>query len=230
MSPNHGRQSFRPTPQLLHSSYFESINTVDPASPSTTSDALPSLVPLSRLQGTLPAPQMVPMHAHHYHEQQYHDPTMAAHTASQGHMVPQIPALGPPPVTTVTAPGTDTKLYCCRYAKALDCKKTFTTSGHASRHSKIHTGRKSIQCAFPGCAGTFIRADNMKQHLATHSRDLRRPRLCTGSSSRGALHTNAKASAAAMRHKRRGLNRDMVRLRARQMHQVNTQEGSKVLA
>ncbi|KFY02074.1 hypothetical protein O988_02375 [Pseudogymnoascus sp. VKM F-3808] len=106
MSPNHGRQSFRPTPQLLHSSYFESINTVDPASPSTTSDALPSLVPLSRLQGTLPAPQMVPMHAHHYHEQQYHDPTMAAHTASQGHMAltPSSTAAATPRPSTAKRP------------------------------------------------------------------------------------------------------------------------------
>ena len=178
--------------------------------------------PLPRFPGTLPAPH-VPIHAHHYHEQHYHDPTMAAYAASQGHMVPQIPAFAPPPATTVTASGT--KRYHCRYADAVGCEKTFTTSGHASRHSKIHTCEKGIQCAFAGCPKKFTRADNMKQHLETHFKDARRPRPSTSSSGAGsnrrAMRKNASSASVAMRREGRGLTRDMVRLQARQMQEVS---------
>jgi hypothetical protein len=139
-------------------------------------------------------------------------------------MVPQIPAFAPPPATTVTASGT--KRYHCRYADAVGCEKTFTTSGHASRHSKIHTCEKGIQCAFPGCLKKFTRADNMKQHLETHYKDARRPRPSSTTSASGAgqgrraLRRNASAAAVAMRREGRGLTRDMVRLQARQMEEV----------
>ncbi|KAJ4008364.1 hypothetical protein NW766_009356 [Fusarium irregulare] len=42
---------------------------------------------------------------------------------------------------------------------------------HASRHSKIHTAEKAVQCTFAGCQKKFTRADNMKQHLETHFKD-----------------------------------------------------------
>ncbi|KAI0534002.1 hypothetical protein GGR58DRAFT_81137 [Xylaria digitata] len=63
------------------------------------------------------------------------------------------------------------KRYPCRYRETHGCEKTFTTSGHASRHSKIHTAEKAVQCTFPGCHKKFTRADNMKQHLETHFKD-----------------------------------------------------------
>ncbi|KAI3332465.1 hypothetical protein HD806DRAFT_195838 [Xylariaceae sp. AK1471] len=63
------------------------------------------------------------------------------------------------------------KRYPCRYRDSHGCEKTFTTSGHASRHSKIHTAEKAVQCTFPGCHKKFTRADNMKQHLETHFKD-----------------------------------------------------------
>ncbi|KFY08204.1 hypothetical protein V491_08459, partial [Pseudogymnoascus sp. VKM F-3775] len=139
MRPRHGRQPSPPTPQLFRCGSRDSINTVDPVSPSTPRDALPEYgyppsrnasfssmgpgsmypdptqfepgtrhfdgyakppqAPLPRFPGTLPAPNGIPIHAHLYHEQQYHDPAMAAYAASQGHMVPQIPAFAPPPAT-----------------------------------------------------------------------------------------------------------------------------------
>ncbi|PBP26887.1 C2H2 transcription factor [Diplocarpon rosae] len=52
-----------------------------------------------------------------------------------------------------------------------NCDKTFTTSGHASRHSKIHTAEKGVVCTWPGCQKKFTRGDNMKQHLETHTKD-----------------------------------------------------------
>ncbi|KAJ5086471.1 hypothetical protein NUU61_007778 [Penicillium alfredii] len=64
--------------------------------------------------------------------------------------------------------------YPCPYAASHDCSATFTTSGHAARHGKKHTGEKSVHC--PICNKAFTRKDNMKQHIRTHrthSDDLR---------------------------------------------------------
>lgn len=63
------------------------------------------------------------------------------------------------------------KRYPCRFRESMGCEKTFTTSGHASRHSKIHTAEKGVSCSWPGCQKKFTRADNMKQHLETHTKD-----------------------------------------------------------
>lgn len=60
------------------------------------------------------------------------------------------------------------KRYPC---KDPSCDKSFTTSGHASRHAKIHEGLKPISCTFEGCPKRFTRQDNMKQHLETHRRE-----------------------------------------------------------
>ncbi|KAH8591660.1 hypothetical protein B0O99DRAFT_490470, partial [Bisporella sp. PMI_857] len=63
------------------------------------------------------------------------------------------------------------KKYPCRYAEQHQCTRTFTTSGHASRHAKIHVLEKNIKCTFPDCQKSFTRGDNMKQHLQTHYKD-----------------------------------------------------------
>lgn len=56
--------------------------------------------------------------------------------------------------------------YPCPYAQAHNCSATFTTSGHAARHGKKHTGEKGVHC--PICNKAFTRKDNMKQHERTH--------------------------------------------------------------
>lgn len=56
--------------------------------------------------------------------------------------------------------------YPCPYATSHGCSATFTTSGHAARHGKKHTGEKSVHC--PVCNKAFTRKDNMKQHIRTH--------------------------------------------------------------
>ena len=56
--------------------------------------------------------------------------------------------------------------YPCPYAASHGCASTFTTSGHAARHGKKHTGEKSVHC--PICNKAFTRKDNMKQHIRTH--------------------------------------------------------------
>ncbi|KAJ2844463.1 transcriptional repressor, partial [Coemansia erecta] len=55
--------------------------------------------------------------------------------------------------------------YVCTFA---GCGKAFTTSGHLSRHFRIHTGEKNYHCLHPGCTSRFSRQDNMMQHYRTH--------------------------------------------------------------
>lgn len=107
---------------------------------------------------------------------------------------------------TATAPSErSSKRYPCRYRDSHGCEKTFTTSGHASRHSKIHTAEKAVPCTHPGCSKKFTRADNMKQHLETHykdkSRSSSRPSLSSGerrSSSSGKSSSSSRKAAAAV--------------------------------
>lgn len=56
--------------------------------------------------------------------------------------------------------------YPCPMAKQFGCSDYFTTSGHAARHAKKHTGRKDAFC--PECNKAFTRKDNMEQHRRTH--------------------------------------------------------------
>jgi hypothetical protein len=56
--------------------------------------------------------------------------------------------------------------YPCPVAKQYNCADHFTTSGHAARHAKKHTGKKDAFC--PECNKAFTRKDNMEQHRRTH--------------------------------------------------------------
>jgi hypothetical protein len=56
--------------------------------------------------------------------------------------------------------------YPCPMAKQFHCNDYFTTSGHAARHAKKHTGKKDAFC--PECNKAFTRKDNMEQHRRTH--------------------------------------------------------------
>lgn len=56
--------------------------------------------------------------------------------------------------------------YPCPLAKLFNCSDYFTTSGHAARHAKKHTGKKDAFC--PECSKAFTRKDNMEQHRRTH--------------------------------------------------------------
>lgn len=56
--------------------------------------------------------------------------------------------------------------YPCPVAKQYNCSDHFTTSGHAARHAKKHTGKKDSIC--PDCNKAFTRKDNMEQHRRTH--------------------------------------------------------------
>lgn len=56
--------------------------------------------------------------------------------------------------------------YPCPLSKQYNCPEHFTTSGHAARHAKKHTGKKDAIC--PECQKAFTRKDNMEQHRRTH--------------------------------------------------------------
>ena len=81
---------------------------------------------------------------------------------------PALPASGASASPTNSKGTTQTvkKKYPCPHAKLYGCSDTFTTSGHAARHGKKHTGEKNIYC--PTCNKAFTRKDNMKQHERTH--------------------------------------------------------------
>lgn len=66
------------------------------------------------------------------------------------------------------------RMYPCPLASSFRCEQHFSTSGHARRHSRIHTGERGAEC--PECGQKFSRQDNMQQHRRTHrnGRDGRR--------------------------------------------------------
>lgn len=98
------------------------------------------------------------------------DPAMSPLSPPNSMSTPVIPPSGPstPAVTTPTnsAAKPIKKKYPCPHAVRYACHDTFTTSGHAARHGKKHTGEKNILC--PTCNKAFTRKDNMKQHERTH--------------------------------------------------------------
>jgi hypothetical protein len=64
--------------------------------------------------------------------------------------------------------------YPCPLARQYNCQDYFTTSGHAARHAKKHTGRKDALC--PECNKAFTRKDNMEQHRRTHQTSRKLPK------------------------------------------------------
>jgi hypothetical protein len=76
------------------------------------------------------------------------------------------PSSGAPPSSPPPNTASKKNKYPCPYAASYNCRATFTTSGHAARHGKKHTGEKGVHC--PICHKAFTRKDNMKQHERTH--------------------------------------------------------------
>lgn len=72
----------------------------------------------------------------------------------------------PNPSASATKAAPKKNQYPCPLAKAFNCSDFFTTSGHAARHAKKHTGKKDAFC--PECNKAFTRKDNMEQHRRTH--------------------------------------------------------------
>jgi zinc finger protein CreA/MIG len=49
------------------------------------------------------------------------------------------------------------------------CERSFTTSGHLARHSRVHTGERNHRCPFPGCETRCSRQDNLQQQSVSFS-------------------------------------------------------------
>ncbi|KAI9018337.1 hypothetical protein DFJ74DRAFT_676819 [Hyaloraphidium curvatum] len=53
------------------------------------------------------------------------------------------------------------------------CPRVFGSSGHLSRHRRIHLDLRPYACPVEGCGARFHRIDNMKSHANTHARRLK---------------------------------------------------------
>ncbi|EJU03485.1 hypothetical protein DACRYDRAFT_21064 [Dacryopinax primogenitus] len=60
-------------------------------------------------------------------------------------------------------PTSGKRIYRCQ-----ECQKVFSTSGHLTRHSKVHTGEKNHICPYPDCQRRCSRRDNLLQHYTMH--------------------------------------------------------------
>ncbi|KAG4427254.1 hypothetical protein IFR05_017263 [Cadophora sp. M221] len=160
-------------PDLVRADSFDSNNTNDPLSPITPTslkefgrpasymsyksqpqydyrEALPRMDDYPSHQYSMPIPNQYPSQRTSYPEPHMYDEESYQSRSPQER--------GP-------------KRYPCRHRDTHNCDKTFTTSGHASRHSKIHTAEKGVVCTWKGCQKKFTRGDNMKQHLETHTKE-----------------------------------------------------------
>lgn len=111
-----------------------------------------------------PAPQGPPMF------QQQGQPTVfdqQQQQLQQQQLQQQQQQQGYPQPITAPKPPQKKNQYPCPVSKQYNCNEFFTTSGHAARHAKKHTGKKDAIC--PECNKAFTRKDNMEQHRRTHS-------------------------------------------------------------
>ncbi|KAK4106002.1 hypothetical protein N658DRAFT_399937, partial [Parathielavia hyrcaniae] len=166
--------SIPPTPELSRSDSYDSRMAAEPPSPMT-----PFYEYSSRYQS--------PAKNSRYHPDEFIADAQSFYLSNKrkagvlddGHPVDyedKRPAIPPSPSgSTLGAEKPAQKRFPCRFRDQFGCDKTFTTSGHASRHSKIHTAEKAVPCSHSGCPKKFTRSDNMKQHLDTHYKDKSRP-------------------------------------------------------
>ena len=148
------------TPELHRSDSYDSQM--------SNSDAMSPMTP--NVDYTYPRPSLYAISQHEYPDSSAKRPSYASSARADSYDDEGMSSPLP------DRPG---KRYPCRYRDSHGCEKTFTTSGHASRHSKIHTAEKAVQCTFLGCQKKFTRADNMKQHLETHFKDKSRSAAIT---------------------------------------------------
>ncbi|KAF1911712.1 hypothetical protein BDU57DRAFT_523684 [Ampelomyces quisqualis] len=146
-----------PTPPLVRSTSSDStaMQTPSPITPDFAYDSFfphqkDLYSPMQPMPAALPYPPS--SHAVYYTQPQQPQPQPLDHPAT------------PPAPQTNGRPKKNQ--YPCPMAKLMGCKDYFTTSGHAARHAKKHTGKKDAIC--PECNKAFTRKDNMEQHRRTH--------------------------------------------------------------
>ncbi|KAJ8610260.1 hypothetical protein MRB53_038663 [Persea americana] len=126
-----------------------------------------------------------------HYQFQYHSFTKASKSLSGGevHVAPRYPygvalhrstsagVLDLPRQPHLPEPGRITRrnnptmnMYSCPLATEYSCWSTFSTQGHATRHSRTHTGSQRVTC--PECHRLFSRKDNMENHRRSQHRQL----------------------------------------------------------
>ncbi|KAI9674740.1 MAG: hypothetical protein M1817_001644 [Caeruleum heppii] len=169
-----------PTPELSRSDSSGSRRNTDSPSPRTPAQVYEGRSSLSSFGLLQAQPQLLPKHDRtpSHNSTQSSDPHFSRERPSSyvdaetkrgaGHRRHQ--SVAEPSSSSSVAPDASKtpvqKKFPCQLAQEYGCWETFTTSGHASRHAKKHTGEKKVAC--PKCPKTFARKDNMKQHLKTH--------------------------------------------------------------
>ncbi|KAF8858105.1 hypothetical protein BDZ45DRAFT_704895 [Acephala macrosclerotiorum] len=159
------------TPSLIRADSFDS-NIHDPLSPIT-----PTLMPDFARHNSYTSAGYKDQAHFDYQRDRYEDYAPSQYAVRPGYAEHRQSSYGEPQLydeesyQNLNVPERGPKRYPCRYRESHGCEKTFTTSGHASRHSKIHTAEKAVSCTWPGCQKKFTRADNMKQHLETHNKE-----------------------------------------------------------
>jgi hypothetical protein len=188
-SPN----SSPPTPELVRSDSSDSSNMNRTPSPTTPNFDFNALVNHKQGDALFPhqaffSPQQTqqdpisnypPIPQQQHAGVNYTYPAPPHSIAPQPSLYQQQPAPPPPPSdidsrppqpsssSTSNSKGSSKKnSYPCPLAKQYNCQDYFTTSGHAARHAKKHTGKKDAFC--PECNKAFTRKDNMEQHRRTH--------------------------------------------------------------
>ena len=157
------------TPQLVRSDSSDSaaMQTPSPTTPDFSFEGLPPsqhmASPVFSSRSAFFPPQKEPSSA--YPPAPPNAGPLPYHTSAS-----QAAYFGPQTSESRTAPLANQRSkknsYPCPMAKQYNCSDYFTTSGHAARHAKKHTGKKDAFC--PECNKAFTRKDNMEQHRRTH--------------------------------------------------------------
>ncbi|OAK98550.1 hypothetical protein IQ06DRAFT_294927 [Phaeosphaeriaceae sp. SRC1lsM3a] len=152
-----------PTPQLVRSHSSDS-------SMQTPSPITPDFVFENQDPSDYSQTSFFPQQKESMYPPMQHLPGALPYPGQQAHPVfyPQQPAVEHPQAAAAQQQKGRPKKnqYPCPMAKQYNCADYFTTSGHAARHAKKHTGKKDAVC--PECLKAFTRKDNMEQHRRTH--------------------------------------------------------------
>ncbi|KAK8250299.1 hypothetical protein HDK77DRAFT_425180 [Phyllosticta capitalensis] len=154
------------TPQLLRSDSTDSAAMTNTPSPVTPTYSYDDAGHSPRHQpASLPYFSLSQQMAAHYGPPKGQMPFIPPPNSYGQHVFVRPPGIERQPMPP-TNPKTKKNQYPCPLAKQFACNDYFTTSGHAARHAKKHTGKKDAIC--PDCKKAFTRKDNMEQHRRTH--------------------------------------------------------------
>ncbi|KAL9097972.1 MAG: hypothetical protein Q9163_006272 [Psora crenata] len=156
LNPLELETSYPPQQHVLHRLQTAQI-------PFSSDPTLHQLSPTSSNQTHMSAILPTPATAHQNQANSMQPPQTVSPATGPIKLSPTTSTSTKPPVTAASPAK---KKYPCPHAQTFHCTDTFTTSGHAARHGKKHTGEKNVQC--PTCGKAFTRKDNMKQHERTH--------------------------------------------------------------